>query len=394
MATDPFARLPVELVLPIVKMLPNLRSLYALVKASPAVAAVFRTSGAEILNCIMSRNLPTSTHQVIYALILLRSRSPPADTWDDFEQKYLVRQWQVPSEYYLAIPKDCSPAILWQVIELAYRIDYLAVCCLDQMLAKTMELRPSLVDEQGLEMLYRWKKAPWKAMPSGKKFTPRLSTRLSWSERQRAVRALWRLQFLYDLKHADFGSWLPWPEGDIDKLKTLELDELLLPLGGYWEDVKSVEEYVTQLDPLPVEHGAPTYRLPPPPIWATFDWLSERLAPDGEEPESYTGLLTESPGPRSVTLVRSRPRTAAPFLRFDMFRHLGFAFWDAERFTDLKLNAFKLEEELGLRFMSHLGYTWRSILPEDVLAEGLRAAEEEDKRKQLERLRSMGLTPA
>jgi hypothetical protein len=41
-----------------------------------------------------------------------------------------------------------------------------------------------------------------------------------------------------------------------------------------------------------------------------------------------------------------------------------------------------------------LGYIWRSILPDDVLTEGLRITEEEDRRKQLERLRRMDLTLA
>jgi hypothetical protein len=391
---DPFARLPVELLLPIAKMLPNIRSLYSLVKASPAAASVFRASGAEILNYVMTRNMPLLIYETINAIILIRSRSPLADSWDQFYQKYIVPRRML-TESYPVIPKDCSPAILWQVLELAYRIDYLAACCLNQMLAKTMELRPSVMDEQGLEMLYRWKKAPWKAIPSGKSFTPQLSTRLSWSERQRAMRALWRLQFLYDLKHADLQSWLPWLEGDIGKLRMLELDELLLlPLGGYWEEVKSVEEYVMQLDTLPAKHGAPTYRLPPPPVWATPDWLRERLAPDNEEPESYPGRLTESEGLRSVILVRGSPYTSAPFLRFDMFRHLGFAFWDDKHFTDLKLHPFKTTSEDGMISRRELGYIWRSILPDDVLTEGLRITEEEDRRKQLERLRRMDLTLA
>ena len=61
---DPFKRLPTEILLTIIKIEPDLQSLYCFTKVSPSAAEVFRKFASEIVEAALGR-LPENLRQII-----------------------------------------------------------------------------------------------------------------------------------------------------------------------------------------------------------------------------------------------------------------------------------------------------------------------------------------
>lgn len=86
---DPFLKFPAPLLLSIIKLLPDLGTLFCLDRASPTVASLVDECGAEIMEAIMPETLSQETRNVIQIIAMIRSNSLFSDLLYQFIEMYI-----------------------------------------------------------------------------------------------------------------------------------------------------------------------------------------------------------------------------------------------------------------------------------------------------------------
>jgi len=255
---DPYlSRVPVEVLLLILKLVSDLPSLHNLDKASPSVSSLFDEYGAEITESIISQNLPAQIQNLIRTVVRIRSNVIPSRSLEDFTAAYLRRDGYCQNfvngpDYTrcirrihpslsdsleaceacrdafppLAISKETSSVILRGIVATACRFQNLTDELLLSSLNRCMASKPSQLLDQKFTYVGRagftW--SPQRR-PLGKSFTPvnHSGSSFSWLEQQRTNRQLWRIQLFLDLKKLRKGQLLYWPVEDLARLDRLDV---------------------------------------------------------------------------------------------------------------------------------------------------------------------------
>ena len=428
--------LPPEILLPIVKSLPGLDTLWNLMTASPNTWRLFSNYALDITEGILSGSnsiLYGKIRELVRGVILVRTKTLPFKDFNDFQTQFLygmVPNEQKDEEYMTLGPGILSTStvpvdVFRSVVATACHLSALSQGCLASYLAPFRDIKPlHISDPQTLQASRppSWSRSftsrfvhactfqndpipVWDREAAGTPVKVVDAGQPSWREEMRALRAMWILQLVGEIKGLVKEGW---PEEDIDTLKQIDLVDLVERPDGVIkaEEIMCAMEYLTTLgDAIQNDH----YRLPTPSLdlkshrWITaeqkpvkdpFILVGHRYngkfiargkgepIPEGSEPQWYPflrddmkwnraepSLQKESCGISSWRSLSTNHDSPAYGVKFDSFRRLGFAFWERER-----LHLAGLADGIHEPFYKDDFYHFalESILPADEVA-GLKA---------------------
>ena len=415
---DHFQRLPPEIVLPIVKQLPDLDSLKNLLRASPTAYRLFDTYGYEIFERVLSSGaIHGYTCGLIRVAVLLRLASLPdhARHLDGFRS--LVRHESTSHRYYnspaqtvpvwphppLRLSPDTPATTLRGILATYRKIVCLVISCLRFYMGRFKPLRPlHLLDDNFIfESFYKRKKhidrAACEQDPPGKLVSVHDIGPPTWVEEQRLLRAFWRVQLFRDLKAAARAKALNWPDEDLQRLHRMSAAVQL-------HDVPR-DNLIERSDAGPQIRGRSTI-LEHQLIWSVEEYADEDrqtiIGPDflrtrrdwrnpvqGEEDEQTLENCSSTVYDFFYDLregenghVYDGYCSPLQHVSFKPFRRLGFAIWCTKRMREYGLIEYDWGAvSSGRHFFGYnsLYLAWRSVLGEDDIARVVR-----DNRRALE----------
>ncbi|KAF4949825.1 hypothetical protein FGADI_8622 [Fusarium gaditjirri] len=425
--------LPPDVLLPIVKNLTGLDTLWDLMKASPHIWRLFNHHAVTIVEAILSGPnaiLIPEIASAVRAVLLVRSKACPFRNLYDLQIRFLRSLFPRSTlgssgnnPDSILVDRDMMAAaapptvVVRSVVTTAAQINALAQAFLTSCLERLRDpgFRPlHLVDpDDRYTSLFRpdpegkrirawdqvFESEPAKVTDAGQP---------TWVEEMRAVRAFWVMQLVGELKRQK--ESLGWPTEDIEKLGLMEAADFADAVEGNQamasEEVRSVMDYTETLADLPQDTY---YKLPrptqirrwitePPNLSPQFAKISHHRK-DGstftrvEKTEEYSwgrtkeNLGYEAPG-MAIFKGLSKPRHhptggASPIegVKFKSFRPLGFAFWDAWRMYLLGMHS-----PVGKHWYANdtfYFFAWESVLPRDEVA-SIKAGLRERWRKELD----------
>jgi hypothetical protein len=287
-----------EILLDIITRLPDLGTLYNLLRASPRTWRLFNYEALTITEAVLSNAdslLPSQIQELIRAVILTRSSSLPFHTLDGFILKFL--RCNLPHTKHRNLPifttlgpnsltlVALSPAIVRSVVATAQHISVLTHACLNSYLSRVRD--PAFAVRHCYEEGFRYTHGygpdrkwvpPWDREFAGTSVEIRDTGPPSWVEEMRVMRALWLIQLVGDVQRLatkDDNS-LGWQCEDVKRISRIDLEDLaeITGLQPYYtgaEEVRTVTDYLRELEKqmtgrasASAEEG-PYYRLPQPP---------------------------------------------------------------------------------------------------------------------------------
>lgn len=348
MADDPFATLPTELLLKIVKSLSCLVQLYSVTKTSRVMAALLDDFGREIIETVISQHYPDDTQRIIISIANIRSSgSAPTASVSEFIEQHTLRG---ETEYMVYIPPYVSHGLL----QTAYEIERLAQNCIHEMLKACMARRPMV-----------------SSLPTKE-------------ENQRVICAFWHVQLLNDL------NWVrsDWSLYDVRLPERTPAERLYCRDAP--EEIRSVVEFIENLKMRNQNATTSEFQLPTAPTVPEFDWkqqtqpAKEGFPPvprrPGNEGGERSAGLDVGRGPSIFWLIQTvSGHSPLRFATFDPFRRLGIAFWTTERLVDLGLWVRPPME--GRINLVPMFYAWQSIIREKDMTHSERLEDEEKEEK-------------
>ncbi|OAA58528.1 hypothetical protein SPI_06601 [Niveomyces insectorum RCEF 264] len=221
---DPFARLPTELLLHVLKDLDDLAVVHSLRCASPAAAAVFQSDrlAVEILEAVLAKSLGRRLHVLVRATCLLLARPPTSWTafWDNLQAT--AAEWPPyvggvgrGVEYRPLAYGDASAADVRHLLALASAVYAAVNRCLHTLLARCAQLRP----RRPCDPAFNWRLWQYWCSLAGEPDVPAnpipdepvcdasamvaaAAPPVLWVEAQRALHAGWQLAFYSVLRAA------------------------------------------------------------------------------------------------------------------------------------------------------------------------------------------------
>lgn len=369
---DPFYSIPSPVLLTIVKLSPDLLSLWSLVQASPVVSSLFDECASEITEAVLSSSLPSHTQTLIRAIILVHSNSCSSSNWHDFLNKYIHSPQSTNT-----ISKSTLSHVLRGILALASQLHHVAHSCLQDLNDRCLALEPYHL----LDPAFQYRPNLPIRHPLGQRYQPQDIGSPSWVEEQRVCLALWRLQLLLCLREATL-SVLGWPEEDLERFQSMEPDQLWESLPSWeLETVKCVHEYLCEsqeqvtMDLSTTKTSQGSVRLLSRCLTQKirYDWPT--ASPRDDEAGWLWGQSTRQlNGPSRGYLfltgpLRYSPQSPLKGASFGVFRRFGFSIWDLKRLAALGfMEELRGCEAFGVverqRFSrDNLFFTWQSIMP-------------------------------
>jgi hypothetical protein len=374
---DPFSRIPEELRVKIIKLSPNLLSLRNLAHASPAMRRVLDRYALEIVEVVLDVTVPVQTRRLIGAVLKARFSRFPAFLSE--AQKVAKTDSNVATDEMRSSGIDRAAAAVRFLLATAENVHAWSHACLEHLVRKSMELRPSTLTEKGPG---RTSREQFENAESRKDYLPQYTGPPSWVEEQRMIKSFWRLQFLLELQGASNKGRLDtcWPGQEVEALSKSSPDSFYDMFNFEREQTLTACDFfgaVTSgaITLVAAVHDNP-YRLP------TIRWM-EGAVPrcSCAEPPSFErnqDNFFQAPenldaNQMSYHFQRSmsncdRYEDAGPVLLafpFQPWRKYGFAIWDGKRMADLGMRDPKGKSFLRNR-MKYC-FRWFSILTEEDL---------------------------
>ncbi|KAK8040076.1 hypothetical protein PG993_008487 [Apiospora rasikravindrae] len=401
-----FESLPTELLLQILSRLPDLTSLDSVLHASPTTYRNFDEYAVEITETILAcdYNLVVSYHRhpcrtdevhhgphpiesgvtcayvrvMFNMMAAIRSSRFPIHSLSEFCQEVVDPFWWKTTRcgrstlgYFMpeSLPKDTPPKVVRSLIATYRRLTWLSLDCLKLYMARFESFCPSrpAIGKKAFGKGRRagtiQNNAEGLDQVPGQPVVTRSGGPPSWVEEQRATRAFWRLQFMYDMRRAARGSLLPtWPAEDVEQLRNCNQTQLLSLYSPVYdrglrpehEEIYSAAEYMQ------TAHGG---RWPDEVVPASGSRSSLLQVSRGElgwplpchERRGDKKLAMPSPA------VRLWPNLNRHLLWWDFTQglRLGFAFWSDERLRARGLMG--QPEALGEWAQFKYAYAWHSL---------------------------------
>jgi hypothetical protein len=428
-ATGNLEQLPAELILVVLCQLDELVTLDSLIRASPTASRVFNAYAVKVTETILRHEFIHIRIMFRY-LALLRSGTFPQMGLSGFKKRVIRQAMRYNTRIHSSrsgfVPKhldeDTEAAVIRSVLATTRHIKCVALDCLNFYLARFRTLQPEHPVDPKFEFLKPRFAAetegyipPWQSRPETVKVEVRDVGPPSWIEEQRATRAFWRLQLIYDLKLAVARGTLVWKDSDVAWLqqnavvsRPMDRENPNAPGITLWRARYEPHllsnpgcRYYTDFYNSFRTHRRPEDSPEAPPeydeIMSAIDYVSEAYGQAAADSlANARSCLAKVGGPREVhrpwpapawpadpdqafkTLVsasngvrryyyskyfRWRVYSPLPFVGFDTFGHYGFAFWSTER-----MRAYGLAAVSGTsRNVARVDYAWQSILsPGDI----------------------------
>ncbi|KAI1290529.1 hypothetical protein F5Y03DRAFT_388793 [Xylaria venustula] len=414
MASDLLERLPPEILLPILKQLPELTSLYRLLRASPKVCRLFETYGVEIFEAILNSGIIHKyTSAIIRIVAMLRSSTLPPDVKDlsSFIDMYVYETQLLRYERQeVRPPLRLSPAtpttVLRGIMVSHCKNECLMISCLKFYLDRFRPLKPLHVVDPNEWENYEWhgvEEVPasefigsWEVKPPVRPAEVRDIGPPTWVEEQRVLRAFWRNQLFLQLKIGATDGTLSsvWPENSVRGISRHDDATSLWCFGGYMADPDfddgrcwhaNVSFYYwtgdfaveNELVRSALEYAAENRQdiIHPEFSQVERDWpTSKPTQREVEELDSYTSFAAEyfqqlsgKDGEHNMSYAAS-PLQHVPW---SPFRRLGFAIWCRNRLSNYGFTAVVDASYRNYYIISHASATmaWKSLLSHEEVLE-------------------------
>ncbi|KAA6414650.1 MAG: hypothetical protein FRX48_01400 [Lasallia pustulata] len=378
--SDPFSKLPPELILQIMHSLLNLTSLNHLIHASSAAATIFNHFYAEITEAVIASSLSLPMQRLVRTIITVRTDSSigkpltSPEALGEFLDSYI-------SDKALTClsTTNTSLSVVRTVLDLSSDIVCLTQSFFEKHLNRVNAINPSHL----LNPDFRHSFSPFQDHPEGYTYQPAKCGAPSWTEMYRVYRALWRIQLYYDLSpfiircFSDGNDLSPSSIGcfsDGDGLHHL-WDRLLGSRLLAWEvdEIDCVLDHLREIrlsNNYSCESQHSQLRLPIIKRTTTTPfWLAQE--PSGNNDITFSwGKDPDFVNYPSVGYIffhiicLYNPSSTLKESSFQPFRRLGFGIWDSRKMTGLEMLSLPAngtgEVDNGMS-LEDLFYTWKSV---------------------------------
>ncbi|RDW68672.1 hypothetical protein BP5796_09329 [Coleophoma crateriformis] len=323
-----FDKIPRDTLLLIVAALPDLPTLFNLSQSCSAVTRLIDECGAYIIEDVMRDSLRPEIQDIIRVIVQLRSSSPSVE---DFNELSTIEQAGC-----APIPATASSKALHGILLSVDRIHHLSQCCLQHMIDRCMNMRPSHLADPNFAWSREHRTRPWegggfsKADIEGTEEKGIMEFCDPLIHETEEIMTAW--EFIHDSANAGLFQALPFASATPQRLA-------LRSTNRKFHDTVSTSEPVFEN---PMEDG----------------WY-----------EGAYSLGCGAPGV-SFGFGRLKNDMVSPlrYTTFKPFRKFGFAIWDRKRMFTLEL----LNPPYSVMLRNYDGelyFTWKSILSPDELAE-------------------------
>jgi len=417
--------LPPEILLPIITSLPNLDSLWNLLRASPQAWRLFEDGSKSVLIAegILSgpqSTIPLKVRELIRAVILVRCGVLPFDDLQQFRTRFMKAMIPclISDESTIKtlgpepLSFTCSLAVLRSVIATAYHItalsqSYLA-SCLERLRDPSFQPlhahNPTPHYTHDYKNTEEWIPA-WDREFVGIPVSVTDTGQPTWVEEMRVVRVMWIVHLVREMQLlATNKPGIGWSIDDISLLLSMGPVDLFHDRDSPICDTEPIESAMDYLATLKTP-GKDVYRLPTTPApsvdnrWTTappnhnevfmqvrayrlngrFRWLGRwAQVPEGATPVEVLTFTEEKKWEQTAAKAFDlRPygvnfwqrlkdhlrsgRSPLPGVSFKSFRPLGLAFWNRKRLWLLGLACGV--NDMQYTFDSFYFFAWETILP-------------------------------
>jgi hypothetical protein len=380
--TNPFEKLPTEILIAIMRQISDLTSLGNIISVSRTTAGAFHGFGGEIIEQVMATSIPSKIQGIIRLIAYVRTPLMLCNGFDEFKAMYLGNLREAPTSFIAVLPSDVPSSVLRSLLTSARNIWDLSQECIRHYIARCSRLTPSFpIDREFRYQCVEGAPRPRRQTTKGREYKPRNAPFASWIEEQRVIRAFWLVQLFYDFRIAAKKSHLPWPADDLERLDEMDAADFYGCLSVEPEQVKTIMDYINEIQDKSEQPIAPN-RLPAAlrkfhgaTTTAPLDLVTYQRSHLPKFFSLPSHLNYYAPGYRFVTsFLSSDPSSPLFYVSFEPFRRFGFAIWDDHRLCDLGM--LNKPGQSRLARASHFYYIWRSILSDEELESIDRLADE------------------
>lgn len=236
--------LPYEIQTEVISYIYDPGSLGALFHASPVAYRTFGDDARSLVEKIFASGYVCGHTAVLFRLCaLIRTGRLPVSDTPSFRKRVtaeaLLYQTRVRESKTGIAPRsldhDIDPSIVRSLLVVARHASNLAWDCLSTCLERLKALRPQHpLEAETFDRYYYDCKLEWQPRPEGRFFEISVSDQLSWDEEQRAVRAVWRLQLIYELKRAVNAGIVEWTDTVLSSTKAFDLQSIQYQLSAFY----------------------------------------------------------------------------------------------------------------------------------------------------------------
>ncbi|TDZ35494.1 hypothetical protein C8035_v009168 [Colletotrichum spinosum] len=322
-----FEQLPTEVLVDILASICDIHCLWSLLLASPASHRVFNRYSEEIFWPAISDSIvPSQTQEVVSFILLLRAGAFRTTKLDDIIRKIKDREAGIvlgkSEELGYDFPtadtsKRPSLGDKRRILSLAAQVHCLSRSCIDHCLNQLAVARAE-------------KRADWTGADDQIR-------RPSWVEEQRVVRAVWRIQLVFELKRAARSGLVLCARDDAaDELNIQDFyDSSTSNLKAAHHEVMTAAEYLDHV------HGtarpAASREGLPAPTWPLYNFSPSSLRMPTTGALRRSSMVLPTDGLWIVDSMSRGAHSPIKFAGFGPYRALGFAIWDRHRLADMGL---------------------------------------------------------
>jgi hypothetical protein len=374
---DAFGRLPEELRIKIIKFSPDPWSLRNLAHASPAMGRVLNRYALEIVEVVLDVTVPVQTRRLMGAVLRARFSRFPASLSE--AQKVTKTDSTMATDEMRPSGMDRAAAAVRSLLATAENVHAWSHACLEHLVRKSMELRPSTLIEKGPG---RTSREQFENAESRKDYLPQYTGPPSWVEEQRMIKSFWRLQFFLELQDASNKGRLGtcWPGEEVEALSKSSPDGFYDMFNFEREQTLTACDFFGAVTSGAIALVAAVYNnaygLP------TIRWIGGAVprCSCAEPPSFERNKDNFFQGPENLDANQmsyhfqramsncDQYEDAGPVLLpfpFQPWRKYGFAIWDGKRMADLGMRDPKGKSFLRNRM--RYSFRWFSILTEEDL---------------------------
>ncbi|KAF2133907.1 hypothetical protein P153DRAFT_306555, partial [Dothidotthia symphoricarpi CBS 119687] len=373
---DAFSQLPEELRIKIIKLSPDPFSLRSLAHASPAMGRLLNRYSLEIAEVVLEVTVPLQTRRLMGAVLKARFSSFPVSLSE--AQTVAKTDSTMATDEMRSSGLDRAAAAVRSLLTTAANVHAWSHTCLEHLIRKSMELRPSTLVKNGDG---RTRREEFENAESRKDYLPQDTGPPSWVEEQRMIKSFWQLQFFLELQGAGHKGRLGtnWPRQEVDVLTQSSADGFYDVFGCEREQILTACDFlgaVTSGTITSVEavHDNNAYGLP------TICWVEGAVQRCScAEPLSFErNKDTFSQGPKNLDQTPWSYRfhhamsttdgwhdgyMLTLVYPFQAWRKYGFAIWDDKRMVDLGMRHPRKASVISNSIP--YSFRWWSILTEE-----------------------------
>lgn len=371
---DPFGRLPEELRVKIIKLSPDPLSLRRLAHASPAMSRVLDRYPLEIVEVILEVNSAVEIRRLMQAVLKLRFLRFPVSL---SEAQRVAETDAASAASEMPSRLQHAASAVRSLLTTAANVHNWSRACLEHLIRRTMQLRPSTLIKKGAGITRR---EQFENANSRKDYLPQDTGPPSWVEEQRMNRSFWQLQFFLELQGFGHKGHLGtiWPTQDIEVLLQSTTDCFYDVANPRREQILTAFDFVGAVTSgivhsVEVVHND-TYNLP------TVRWIEGAVSRCFcAEPLFFErNKDTFSQGPENLIQTpwayRFHQAMSSTdgwhdgyfltiFFPFQTWRKYGFAIWDDRRMVDLGMRHPRKASVISNSIP--YSFRWWSILTEE-----------------------------